>query len=253
MHTQQCSGCATSTCFGCFKKYLEFKISAGQVAPDQLVCPGPCRRPIATYDLRLHLDERHIEKYSRYLANHFHVQAGGRYCPRLDCGQPLRTTPKGKGKKRKVICSSCNETSCIDCGQAYHLFPLCERQYHSWCRAQNTQTCPRCEWTIQKDGGCQHMTCSRCAFEFCWLCRRIWSEHRSDWELLRCVPLALIHSKHRCFGPAPIRVITKTIVAGGAVGLAMVAIPPVWIYNCLSQVHNRHRYRRRLRLLQRVE
>lgn len=34
--------------------------------------------------------------------------------------------------------------------------------------------CPRCSTLIQKDGGCNHMTC-RCGHQFCWICGQNWS------------------------------------------------------------------------------
>lgn len=36
-------------------------------------------------------------------------------------------------------------------------------------RAWNTKTCPSCAQPIEKNGGCDHMTC-RCGFEICWRC-----------------------------------------------------------------------------------
>ncbi|KAG9307452.1 hypothetical protein G9A89_017282 [Geosiphon pyriformis] len=35
-----------------------------------------------------------------------------------------------------------------------------------------TKACPKCNANIQKDGGCDHMTCRApgCGFEFCWIC-----------------------------------------------------------------------------------
>jgi ariadne-1 len=35
---------------------------------------------------------------------------------------------------------------------------------------QNTKPCPGCNSPVVKDGGCNHMQCSRCHYDFCWLC-----------------------------------------------------------------------------------
>ena len=36
----------------------------------------------------------------------------------------------------------------------------------------NTKPCPTCHYPIEKDGGCVHMSCSRCRTAFCWDCGR---------------------------------------------------------------------------------
>lgn len=34
----------------------------------------------------------------------------------------------------------------------------------------NTKECPNCHAHIEKNRGCNHMTCSHCKYEFCWIC-----------------------------------------------------------------------------------
>ena len=32
------------------------------------------------------------------------------------------------------------------------------------------EPCPSCGVMVQKSGGCKHMVCAKCKFEFCWTC-----------------------------------------------------------------------------------
>ena len=34
--------------------------------------------------------------------------------------------------------------------------------------------------TLQKRGGCLHMTCRQCRHHWCWECGRAWSEHNAE-------------------------------------------------------------------------
>ena len=57
-----------------------------------------------------------------------------------------------------------------------------------WLKA-NTRPCPECNVPIEKNEGCNHMTCTNpsCCHEFCWICRKDWKLHgTSTGGFFRC-------------------------------------------------------------------
>jgi len=44
---------------------------------------------------------------------------------------------------------------------------------------KNAKNCPKCHVPIDKNGGCMHMTCKNCKYEFCWICLGDWAMHCS--------------------------------------------------------------------------
>lgn len=41
---------------------------------------------------------------------------------------------------------------------------------------EHTKKCPNCNEPIEKNGGCNHMTCKSCSYDFCWICSEKWSK-----------------------------------------------------------------------------
>ncbi|GAB1219926.1 hypothetical protein ENUP19_0046G0080 [Entamoeba nuttalli] len=80
-------------------------------------------------------------------------------------------------KEYKTTCPRCKYLFCRKCGENWHEGKSCdewkrnkeqEQEDLKWIN-QNTKKCPSCGDRIQKNGGCNHMTC-KCGYEFCWLC-----------------------------------------------------------------------------------
>lgn len=47
--------------------------------------------------------------------------------------------------------------------------------------------CPECFIVIEKENGCNHMTCNYCYYEFCWLCLKAYSnDHYSYFNYNGC-------------------------------------------------------------------
>jgi len=83
-----------------------------------------------------------------------------------------------------MICTnpSCKFTFCFNCKEEWHADTTCEKyqkwkqenskgdsSYRDWVRL-HAKPCPGCGNAIEKNGGCNHMTCQKCDHQFCWLC-----------------------------------------------------------------------------------
>uniref|UniRef100_A0A183BJK9 RBR-type E3 ubiquitin transferase n=1 Tax=Globodera pallida TaxID=36090 RepID=A0A183BJK9_GLOPA len=71
-------------------------------------------------------------------------------------------------KAHRVCCAGCGFRFCFKCGKDYHAPANCE-------------DCPNCHSCIEKNGGCNHMQCSKCKHHFCWMCFRDWKTHGSEY------------------------------------------------------------------------
>jgi ariadne-1 len=96
----------------------------------------------------------------------------------------------GDGTKAKdVSCKRCDSSFCFLCGDKPHLPVSCKlwRKYQTSVGRldqreeeveKKTIACPNCGVGITKNGGCNHMTCSQCFHEFCWIClSENWQDH----------------------------------------------------------------------------
>ena len=90
---------------------------------------------------------------------------------------------------RRYTCKSCRMDNCRLCGARwstlwYSRTNLSCEQYRQGLNVitgpdgsadGEVRKCPKCRVPILKNGGCSHMTCTRCRNEFCWQCGGAWS------------------------------------------------------------------------------
>ncbi|KAJ7162284.1 RING-5 domain-containing protein [Mycena filopes] len=89
-----------------------------------------------------------------------------------------------RGKEHK-FCFGCpidSDHRPVVCGVASLWLKKCrdDSETANWIKS-NTKECAKCMSTIEKNGGCNHMTCKKCKHEFCWVCMGPWSEHGTAW------------------------------------------------------------------------
>ncbi|EDQ88427.1 uncharacterized protein MONBRDRAFT_32739 [Monosiga brevicollis MX1] len=110
------------------------------------------------------------------------------WCPAVNCTYALRLELP---RAQPVTCK-CGTTFCFKCQQEWHAPLKCtmlgrwlkkcadDSETSNWL-SSHTKECPKCHATIEKNGGCNHMTCQECRHEFCWQCMGDWAPHGSSW------------------------------------------------------------------------
>ena len=86
---------------------------------------------------------------------------------------------KDRNKKHNgnLACPQCRTGICHECDQREHTRPgdMCPAQKIAEdAQSRNYRLCPGCRKWTQKDGGCQHLTCS-CGTQWCWSCGNAWT------------------------------------------------------------------------------
>lgn len=208
--------CGHAYCIGCVTSFLESKIDSGECGA--IVCPDlDCQRILSRKFVASLVSAQKLKKFD------FHHHAADptmTLCPKPGCCGAQRT-----GGSRKIACQECNTTSCVKCGGAYHALPTCNGawQVQRWSRSRDAKQCPWCRTMIEKNGGCNHMTCRNCRYQFCWQCNQPWRTH-VEALCFRPNPFRIVNSTNPAFGPvAPIRAVTKTIAATASTGVIATA------------------------------
>ncbi|BDA50235.1 probable Ankyrin repeat and IBR domain-containing protein 1 [Coccomyxa sp. Obi] len=197
--------CGHITCDTCWKGILNVRLSEGDV--HRTGCPFVgCNCRLSFTDAQRLLSKSQKERYEQLLAqNYADTNPAIKWCPRAGCGRCLTVDARvgaadgvaaaaGSGRALDVRCS-CGHAFCFSCLRAPHEPATCaavrewetlvavvnkeEKERADCWLARNTKPCGGCGAPIQKNGGCNHMVCSRCRRHFCWVCGGDWASHNS--------------------------------------------------------------------------
>lgn len=135
-----------------------------------LLCPNPqCRRPLNKEDVSYitTYDNNKITSFTKIVEKErISRDPNGTNCPTRDCPYMFINNPQ---RPFRVKCPECHTDYCSNCFANHPTSTNCTRADQEWLAA-NTKPCPNCHAPIEKDGGCDHMTCGRCRYEFWWTC-----------------------------------------------------------------------------------
>ena len=152
-----------------------------------LRCSDPsCRHPFSLTDMsKFTRDKELLAKIDGLQLKEFFAtqsQEHLKVCPTPDCSyrfyneQELRRSVECPDC-RKIYCSHCllphsEKISCQEARANMHLGEDkngAERATRE-CIASTSNPCPRCGTHIEKSAGCNHIKCTLCGYDFCWLC-----------------------------------------------------------------------------------
>ena len=187
--------CGHEFCIDCWKGFIQSKIDDG---PSCILatCPQVGCEEIITEEEVARAAPDILSKFESYqLRNFVEVNGTSRWCPGPGC-ERIAALQSSSGifcDSDNIIadCDACLTKFCIKCGDEPHQ-PLHCRALETWkekCKNEsetanwilaNTKPCPKCRSRIEKNQGCNHMSCQKCKYEFCWICTNDWKEHGAN-------------------------------------------------------------------------
>ncbi|TBU44537.1 RING-5 domain-containing protein [Dichomitus squalens] len=192
--------CEHRFCSSCWKEYITSKVRTEAectitcMAEDcNIVALDPFVKKALTDDMET------WERYQELLVRQFvscipHLK----FCPYPSCTNTVSCVSAATKSSLLtmvpiVACSIPTHVFCFGCPiDADHRPVICavakmwlqkcrdDSETANWIKS-NTKECSKCQSTIEKNGGCNHMTCKKCKYEFCWVCMGPWSEHGTSW------------------------------------------------------------------------
>eukprot|EP00038_Savillea_parva_P028832 m.67246 g.67246 ORF g.67246 m.67246 type:complete len:525 (+) comp8422_c0_seq4:106-1680(+) len=187
--------CGCVVCNDCLREYVQAEVMEKGRA--DIPCPS-CDKLMNEFIITelLQSDPDNavpFRKYQAALARQF--VAGNKvvkFCPGPDCDNAIRISSITATHRPFAVTCACGFDWCFSCAQMPHKPVRCEllsrwlkknaddSETSNW-MAANTKECPKCQSTIEKSGGCNHMVCNTCKHDFCWVCQGPWAPHGSSW------------------------------------------------------------------------
>ncbi|XP_038054026.1 E3 ubiquitin-protein ligase ARIH2-like isoform X2 [Patiria miniata] len=182
--------CGHFFCKDCWTQHLVVLINEGTSTGIHCMAEKCLMRAPEDFVLPLLQSEQPRLRYNDFyfkesVKNHSNL----RFCPGADCTIVVYAE---EVKSKRAECTQCKTNWCFNCCNNYHAPADCDiiKRWLTKCAddsetanyiSAHTKDCPVCNICIEKNGGCNHMQCSKCLHNFCWMCLGDWKTHGSEY------------------------------------------------------------------------
>ena len=181
--------CYHMFCNDCYYEYIKEKVNTNQI--NRIKCPKKNCDIILEDNFIERILIRDIPLLDKYKKLQAHRQLilnpNVQLCPFPDC----ESYAMKKEEDNYVSCIKNKHKFCFNCLKDWHGNKKCDdnidKSFQKWRNSSKVKRCPKCKYFIEKNEGCNHITCSVCGYEFCWLCLGKYSSGHFD--LGRCAGL----------------------------------------------------------------
>lgn len=187
--------CGHEFCRNCWRGFIKTTLSDGPVCVRARCPEAGCSELVTEEEVREAATDLLPTFQSYQLRSFVEVNALTRWCPGPGC-ERIAVAPAGAGglfgdAAGVAHCDDCGTSFCLKCAEEPHSPMACkdlakwnqkcknESETANWILA-NTKPCPKCSSRIEKNQGCNHMTCQQCKYEFCWICMGNWTDHGAN-------------------------------------------------------------------------
>ena len=168
--------CGHYCCKECLFNYLKTEIESAKVAKLQCFikdCDYVLNEDFILSQLRG--NKILIDKYKVFKQRaEIFLSKDKKFCPEPDCNSYLQ-----QSKDKYVQCEN-GHKYCYICLKKWHGKSPCDEEldkdFQIWKKDKVVKQCPRCKIYTEKNEGCNHMTCTECKYQWCWLCEGEYQE-----------------------------------------------------------------------------
>ena len=163
--------CGHLFCSDCWFEY--FKTLISEAKTNKIKCmENKCTDYISEEFILKHiskdvdLEQKYIKFKKRY---EIIKDKNKKICPNIGCDSFLQ-----KSEKTKYVECENGHKYCFECLTPPHGDKKCsnEKKFIKWTKGKRVKRCPYCHMYVEKNEGCNHMTCTYCDYEWCWICEQ---------------------------------------------------------------------------------